>query len=61
VTVGGTPVTMLGAALSPGSAGLYQVAIQLPASVPSGVVAIRASVGGYTSPAGVNLFVQSSR
>ena len=61
VTVGGTPVTMLGAALSPGSAGLYQVAIQLPAAVPSGVVAIRASVGGYTSPAGVNLFVQSSR
>jgi len=58
VTVGGTPVTFLGGALSPGSAGLYQIAIQLPASVPLGVVAIRASVGGYTSPAGVNLFVQ---
>jgi uncharacterized protein (TIGR03437 family) len=61
VTVGGTPVTMYGAALSPGSAGLYQIAIQLPSSVPTGIVAIRASVGGYTSPAGVSLFVQSSR
>jgi uncharacterized protein (TIGR03437 family) len=58
VAVGGTPVTVIGAALSPGSAGLYQIAIQLPATLPSGIVAIRASVGGYTSPAGVNLFVQ---
>ena len=58
VTVGGTPVTMIGAALSPGSAGLYQIAVQLPASLPSGIAAIRASVGGFTSPAGVSLFVQ---
>ena len=58
VTVGGTPVTMIGAALSPGSAGLYQIAVQLPASLPSGMAAIRASVGGFTSPAGVSLFVQ---
>ena len=58
VTVGGTPVTMLGAALSPGSAGLYQIAIQLPASLPSGIAAIRAGAGGFTSPAAVNLFVQ---
>jgi len=58
VTVGETPVTMLGAALSPGSAGLYQIAIQLPASLPAGIAAIRATVGGFTSPAGVNLFVQ---
>jgi uncharacterized protein (TIGR03437 family) len=58
VTVGGTPVTTLGAALSPGSAGLYQIAIQLPASLPAGIAAIRATVGGFTSPAGVNLFVQ---
>jgi uncharacterized protein (TIGR03437 family) len=49
---------MIGAALSPGSAGLYQIAIQLPTSLASGVAAIRASVGGFTSPAGVNLFVQ---
>jgi uncharacterized protein (TIGR03437 family) len=58
VTVGGTPVTVIGGALSPGSAGLYQIAIQLPASLGTGISAIRASVGGYTSPAGVNLLVQ---
>jgi uncharacterized protein (TIGR03437 family) len=58
VTVGETPVTVIGAALSPGSAGLYQIAIQLPASLPSGNAAIHASVGGFTSPAGVNLFVK---
>jgi uncharacterized protein (TIGR03437 family) len=58
VTVGGTPVTVIGGALSQGFEGLYQIAIQLPASVPVGLSAIRASVGGYTSPAGVNLFVQ---
>jgi len=44
--------------LSPGSAGLYQVAIQLSASLPAGVQAVRATVGGFSSPAGVNVFVQ---
>ena len=58
VTVGGTPVTVIGAALSPGSAGLYQIAIRMPASLPSGNSWIRASVGGFTSTAGVNVFVR---
>jgi len=49
---------VLGAALSQGNAGLYQVAIQLPASLPSGNLAIRASVQGFNSATGVNLFVQ---
>jgi uncharacterized protein (TIGR03437 family) len=57
VTVGGTAVKVLYAVLSPGSAGLYQIAIQLPASVPTGTVAIQASVAGVQSPAGVDLFV----
>jgi uncharacterized protein (TIGR03437 family) len=57
VTVGGTPVTVISAVLSPGSAGLYQVAIQLPASVPTGAVAIQASVGSIQSAAGVLIFV----
>jgi uncharacterized protein (TIGR03437 family) len=56
VTVGGVPVTVLGAALSPGNAGLYQVAIQLPASLPSGALAVQASVGGVQSPTGVVIF-----
>jgi uncharacterized protein (TIGR03437 family) len=43
--------------LSPGSAGLYQVAIQLPSSIPTGVVAIQALIAGAISPAGISLFV----
>jgi uncharacterized protein (TIGR03437 family) len=58
VTVGGTPLTVIGAALSPGSAGLYQIAIQMPASLPSGNSVIRASIGGFTSAAGVSVFVR---
>jgi uncharacterized protein (TIGR03437 family) len=58
VTVGGLPATVIGAALSPGSAGLYQIAIQIPAAVASGDAAIRATAGGFTSPAGVNVFVK---
>ena len=57
ITVGGVPVTVVSTVLSPGSVGLYQVAIQLPANVPTGVVAIQASVGGVQSPAGVVTFV----
>src|ERR1041385_6717495 len=48
---------VIGTALSPGSAGLYQIAIQLPGNVPTGNVAIQASVGGVQSAAGINLFV----
>jgi uncharacterized protein (TIGR03437 family) len=57
VTLGNIPVTVIGAALSPGSAGLYQIAVQLPGSPSTGVVGVRASAGGYTSPAGVVTFV----
>jgi len=58
VTVGGAPVTVIGAALSPGSVGLYQIAIQLPAALASGKAAVQASAGGVTSPTGVNIFVK---
>ncbi|MEO8367891.1 MAG: SBBP repeat-containing protein [Candidatus Solibacter sp.] len=57
VTVGGQPATLLSAVLSPGSAGLYQIAIQLPATLPTGAVSLQASTGGATSPAGVSIFV----
>lgn len=57
ITVGGTAVSVISAVLSPGSAGLYQIAIQLPANVPTGTVAIQASVGSVQSPSGVDLFV----
>jgi uncharacterized protein (TIGR03437 family) len=57
VTVGGMPVTVIGAALSQGSAGLYQIAIQLPANVPTGAVAIQASVNTVQSPGGILIYV----
>src|SRR4051794_8544416 len=48
---------VIGAALSPGSAGLYQIAIQLPGNTPTGDVTIQASVGGFQSPATIRIFV----
>jgi len=56
ITVGGAVASLIGVALSPGNAGLYQVAIQLPASLPSGALAVQASQGGVQSPTGVVIF-----
>lgn len=58
VTVGGVEVQVLGAALAPGTAGLYQINIQLPANLPTGTVALQASIGGATTPTGTSLFIQ---
>lgn len=57
ITVGGAPASLIGVALSPGNAGLYQVAIQLPVSLPSGALAVQASQGGVQSFTGVVIFV----
>jgi uncharacterized protein (TIGR03437 family) len=43
--------------LTTGSVGLYQITIQLPANVPTGAVAVQASIAGAQTQAGVNLFV----
>jgi len=51
-------VTASAAALSPGSAGLYQVVIQVPSSLANGDYPIVATVGGVQSPSGVKLTVQ---
>jgi uncharacterized protein (TIGR03437 family) len=59
VTVGGMPVTVIGSILTAGSVGLYQVTIQLPANVQTGAVAIQASVGGVSTPAGVTILVEN--
>ncbi len=56
-TVGGVPAQVMGAYLTAGSAGLYQIIIQLPATVPTGPVVVQASVGGAQTPAGVLIFV----
>jgi uncharacterized protein (TIGR03437 family) len=58
VTVGGIPTQVYSAALAPGFAGLYQVAIQIPASAPDGDLPVVATVSGTQSPAGTLIAVQ---
>ena len=60
VMVGSVAATVLGAALSPGLAGVYQIAIQLPATLPSGDLQIQATVEGVSTPNNVYLFVAGS-
>jgi uncharacterized protein (TIGR03437 family) len=57
VMVGGTSAPVIGAALSPGFAGLYQIAIQLPGSLPAGDTLLKAAVGGMNTPDNVYLFI----
>ena len=58
VTVGGMSVPVISSVLTTGTAGLYQITIQLPASVPTGAVAVQASVGGQQTQAGIAIFVE---
>jgi len=58
VTIGGINAPVVGAALTPGNAGLYQIAIQIPNSVAQGDLPIVASVSGLGSPSNVLLSVQ---
>jgi uncharacterized protein (TIGR03437 family) len=57
VTVNNTPAVVYGAALAPGSAGLYQIAIQVPTTLGDGDWPIQASIGGVLSPTGVVLSI----
>jgi uncharacterized protein (TIGR03437 family) len=52
VTVNNTPATVYGAALAPGSSGLYQIAIQVPTTLADGDWPIQATIGSVASPAG---------
>ncbi len=58
VKLGGADPLVYGCALSPGWAGLYQVAIQVPSSLPDGDYPLRVTVGGAASPDGVVLSVK---
>jgi len=58
VTLGSNSVQVFGAALSPGYAGLYQVAIQVPSSMADGDYPLKATVSGVTSTDGVILSVK---
>ena len=58
VMVGDSPATVYGAALAPGFAGLYQVAIQIPAGLANGDYPIVASINGVASPSTTIITVQ---
>jgi uncharacterized protein (TIGR03437 family) len=57
INIGNIPATVDGAALAPGSAGLYQIAVQVPGSLTDGDWPVQASIGGVLSPAGTILTV----
>jgi uncharacterized protein (TIGR03437 family) len=59
VTIDNVQATVYGAALAPGFAGLYQVAIQVPASLGNGKWPVVATIGGVSSPSGIVLAVQN--
>jgi uncharacterized protein (TIGR03437 family) len=58
VTVGGVSAIVYGAALTPGYAGLYQVAIQIPPSLTSGDYSVVAAISGFKSPSAALITVQ---
>jgi len=57
VTVGGINVPVIGAALSPGLVGVYQVAIQIPTGIPAGDAMLKATIGGFESPDNVYIYI----
>jgi len=57
VTVGGMQVQVVSTGLTDGTAGLYQITIRLPANVPTGTLAVEASIGGAQTPAGVTIVI----
>jgi uncharacterized protein (TIGR03437 family) len=59
LTIGGMTVPAISTILTVGSAGLYQITVQLPANVPTGAVAVQASVGGVSTATGVTIFVEA--
>jgi uncharacterized protein (TIGR03437 family) len=50
-------VPVISSVLTTGTAGLYQVTIQLPSNISAGVLAVQASIGGVQAPT-VNINVQ---
>ena len=58
VTIGGVQTQVISVVMSPGFAGLYQIAVQVPSSLSDGDQTVVAQVDGAQSPAGVLLTVQ---
>jgi uncharacterized protein (TIGR03437 family) len=59
VTINNVAATVYGAALAPGFAGLFQVAIQVPASIANGDWPLVATIDGFSSPSTVILSVHN--
>jgi uncharacterized protein (TIGR03437 family) len=57
VTVNNTLALVYSAALTPGSTGLYQIAIQVPSNLADGDWPIQATIGSVPSPTGTILSV----
>jgi uncharacterized protein (TIGR03437 family) len=58
VTVGSKPATVYSAALAPGYASLYQIAIQIPASLANGDYPVVATINGASSPSTIMITIQ---
>lgn len=58
ITIGGTQATVVADALSPAALGLYQIAVTIPSSAPSGNQPIVAALNGASSPSSVLLAIQ---
>jgi uncharacterized protein (TIGR03437 family) len=57
VTIGGTQARAISSVMTSGTAGLYQITVQLPANAPTGTPVVQASIGGVQTQSGVTLFV----
>jgi uncharacterized protein (TIGR03437 family) len=57
VTINNAPATVYGAALAPGNAALFQIAIQVPNTIPDGDWPIQATIGGAQSQSSAILSV----
>jgi uncharacterized protein (TIGR03437 family) len=58
ITVGGMAAQYVSGVLAPGSVGVYQIAIKLPANLPNGDQALKVTIGGVSIPDGVFLNIQ---
>ena len=57
VTLGGIPASVYATALASGNAGLYQVAVTIPASLPNGDYTLLATINGAQTPSALTLAV----
>ncbi len=58
VMIGGVNAELVGAALSPGIVGVYQIAVKIPAGAIDGDNLVQASVAGVMSPSNVYVYVK---